>query len=81
MKTNPHEPIGVTFADNGGVGQCIGLTKREHFASLAMQGLIAHNASFFPDYQDTGKLAAAAALKYADALIAALNEGTNHETK
>lgn len=43
------------------------LTKREYFAGLAMQGIIASDANY-PDRKATGKLAT----EYADALLAAL---------
>lgn len=51
-----------------------GLTKREYFAAMAMQGLLSTNGSYFPDTQFVGELTAKASVKYADALIKALNE-------
>ena len=51
-----------------------GLTKREYFAALAMQGLLSAKGSYFPNQQNTGELAAWASVHYADALIAALNK-------
>lgn len=51
-----------------------GLTKRELFAAMAMQGLLATNGSHFPDSQNFGELTAIASVKYAEALIKALNE-------
>lgn len=51
-----------------------GLTKLEYFAAMAMQGLLSTEGSYFPDNQSTGDLVAEAAVKYADALIKALNE-------
>lgn len=51
-----------------------GLTKLEYFAGLAMQGLLATNGSHFPDTQNFGELTAIASVKYANALIKALNE-------
>lgn len=58
-----------------------GLTKREYFAGLAMQGLLAHPSDTFCDEQgiepETTEEAyangARLAVAYADALIAALN--------
>jgi hypothetical protein len=47
-----------------------GLTKREYFATCALQGLI--SACNSDQYKD---LIAESAVKYADALIAALNQG------
>ena len=52
----------LTFADNAG------LTKREYFAAIAMQGYVARN-----DYQDYTNIAVAS-VEQADALIKALNE-------
>lgn len=45
-----------------------GLTKREHFAAMAMSGILARaeSSGYFEDISD--------AVRYADALIAALNE-------
>ncbi len=62
MSTNPSDP---TFCQNYN-----GLTKREHFAALAMQGFTAS-----PDYSAAhcDKIAKYA-VEQADALIAALNE-------
>lgn len=48
--------------------QC-GLSKREHFAAMAMQGLLA-----CPTTSDIGDGLGVAAVSYADALIAALNK-------
>ena len=56
-----------------------GLTKREYFAAMAMQGLLSTNGSYFPDTQFMGELAAKASVKYADALINALNEEKPNE--
>lgn len=54
MKTNPNDPInmdGIAF-DNMGQGytsteltECLGLTKREYFAALALQGMLASQIS------------------------------------
>lgn len=46
-----------------------GLTKREHFASLAMQGMCAH-----PEFEINDPHIADIALQHADALIEALNK-------
>lgn len=61
MKTDPNEPAFSALGD--------GLTKREYFAALAMQGLASH----LPD-SDIEHYANEAVLG-ADALIAKLNEG------
>lgn len=49
-----------------------GLSKREYFAALALQGIIANMADKIDG--KTAMLAASAATDYADALISALNE-------
>tara|TARA_R110002126_G_scaffold80714_1_gene199606 strand:- start:131 stop:370 length:240 start_codon:yes stop_codon:yes gene_type:complete len=46
-----------------------GLTKREHFAGLAMQGLLAHYGSNFTDDPAVWD-----AIQYADALLKALEQ-------
>ncbi len=55
-----------------GVGW-FGLTKREYFAAMAMQGLSAHA---YATGESSAKVIAAWAVKQADALIAALNKGS-----
>ena len=45
-----------------------GLTKREYFAALALQGILAH-----PMTEDRHRVIADAAVAFADALIAALD--------
>lgn len=32
----------------------VGLTKREHFAAMALQGLLSDKGSYFPDQQNVG---------------------------
>lgn len=49
--------------------QEFGLTKREYFAAVAMQGLMVHD-----DKSKQCKYLAAVAVEYADALIAELNK-------
>ena len=67
----PAMPISVSSSTHGNIcssdfeyGE--GLTKREHFAGLAMQGLLSHYGDSDP-YCST-------AIKYADALLKALEE-------
>lgn len=67
MKTEPQEPI------NPIDGHCDGLTKREHFAGLAMQGFM-QGFIANPDRQVSDQIIANASTRLADALIAALNE-------
>lgn len=54
-----------------------GLTKREYFAAMAMQGYI---ASYTGDEAVPTGYAAEMSVKYADALIAALNKQPDPET-
>lgn len=79
--TKQNDPINPTTQSQSGVG----LTKREHFAALAMQGLIssAHSSEESRDkytcnggwvYPDT---IAQQAVNMADALIAELNKPLN----
>lgn len=85
MKTNPNEPINPSEVqintDNGDVHQnCIangvrtasGLTKREYFTALAMQGLCANVES------ESIADIASSSVKIADALIKALNKENNN---
>lgn len=81
MKTEPND---AAYGKNGESSysdyskkhsfENVGLTKREYFAAIAMQGLLSTNGSYFPDSQNTGDLTATASVKYADALIEALNK-------
>lgn len=81
MKTEPNEPINpiVVTNYNHESGQSFiddkyqGLTKREHFAGLAMQGLLACNATYDGKTIARSELAEDA-LGFADALISALNK-------
>ena len=77
MKKISNEPIGVTFTHLGEVGQYAGLTKREYFAALAMQGTISASNNCSPDLMDTKRAQshAKAAVMLADALIAELDKG------
>lgn len=56
-------------------GQFVGLSKREHFAALAMKGILSHYGidSVVIDPEHPAKVGAAAC-RYADGLIAALNQ-------
>ena len=62
--TNPNDP---TFPEHE--GDCNGLTKREHFAAMAMQGLLA-----CPLVTGNNEQIAKYARAAADALIAELNK-------
>jgi hypothetical protein len=62
QKTQPNDSI-----HNSEQGPQDGLTKREYFAAMAMQGILSQHDSR-PSYTAT------LAVEYADALIAALNK-------
>lgn len=80
MKTEPHHSINSGTFDplidaNGGIKQeqisaiNKGLTKREYFAAMAMMAQIQRRG-----FLDTREDVAFSGVKYADALIKALNE-------
>lgn len=58
-----------------------GLTKREYFAGLFMQGILSDCESMkamvrsFPDHEECESRTAFSAISFADALIAELNKG------
>ena len=66
-KTRADDLAGITSAENGAIGQSHGLTKREYFAAMAMQGML--------DMAQWGheKRACDIAVRAADELIKALN--------
>jgi hypothetical protein len=75
MKTNPNELISFhqQYGPVAGETETFelldkGLTKREYFAALAMQGLMAD-----PQFEETQSVIARAAVTMADKLIEALN--------
>ena len=71
--TNPNDAAfskAAFYNENTGMDQAQeGLTKREYFAALAMQGLLANNI-----YTNVANVVSANAVEHADALIAQLNE-------
>lgn len=72
-ETNPHDlahPL-IEEGKNGDLSISLGLTKREHFAAMAMQGLAATSAA---EHCPTSDQLADMAVRYADSLIASLNE-------
>lgn len=69
MTANPEDNAFPIYQSSGRYEACeSGLTKREHFAAIAMQGLLASNTPF------AANRVAISAVKHADALIAALND-------
>lgn len=75
MKTNPDGTVNPIVFD--GAIQQNGLTKREHFAAMAMQAVMTGDWEL-SDWTGSGKSGAEKcadiALRYADALIKRLNE-------
>lgn len=77
MKTNPNDPINPVIVDGHGD---TGLTKREYFAALAMQTLVAQKWQPITYGQGGRTLVSAdrhmarTAIQFADALINELNE-------
>lgn len=69
MKTNPNSAASAITKETT-IGQ-MGLTKREHFAAMAMQGL--WQSTTDQDYDNYEKIAEMS-VKQADALIEALNK-------
>ena len=75
-KTNGEDYASPLIDRDGNIVYESGLTKREHFAAMAMQGMIAsysHQQSFgnaLSAYPKTGEHA----VEHADALIKALNK-------
>ena len=66
-ETNPNEPINIIY-NSANVISTTGLTKREYFAAMALQGMLAKYGS---DYQVNN---AKEAIYWADALIEELNK-------
>lgn len=73
MQTNPNDPVGPGPDPNSihSKDAFVGLTKREHFAGLAYQGLLA-NPEIQREYKFDGLVEHA--VECADSLIKQLNE-------
>lgn len=67
----PAHPIECEIIDFS--GDYKGLTKREHFAAMAMQGLISVNATYGGSTSNRASLTADA-IAFADALLAHLDQ-------
>ena len=74
---NPYMPGNSTRIKLEGDDEwyCIGLTKREHFAGLALQGILSSEyiSSFCKEDTVCPAAASKAAVNYADALLRELN--------
>ena len=66
--TNGDDPINMATTDSGHVGAVSGLTKREYFAAMALQGICAS------DVQDRLEHITEGSVIIADELIKALNK-------
>lgn len=66
IKTNPDEPIQPIEYNGNYLSN--GLTKREYFAAMALQGILANNSTTTTEYY------AIDAVRIADALIDELNK-------
>lgn len=78
---SPAMPLPITNIDGGGVIDTSeyssfnsGLTKREHFASMAMQGIMSGTMSKADGSNITGADLSMIAVQAADALLAALED-------
>lgn len=69
-RVHPNDPI-----HNSELGTQDGLTKREYFAAIAMQGMFSQHGFLLKDTKELSEIA----VKCADALIKALNEGGQNE--
>ena len=68
MKIDPNEPANSIVATDG--SYYLGITKREYFAALAMQGYCSNNALNIHEFETVAELF----VNQADALIEALNK-------
>lgn len=71
-----NEPINAIVIDNPSTGPDInyGLTIREHFAAMAMQGMLSNDWQGYAKREEECDAMARCAVNYADALIAELNK-------
>jgi hypothetical protein len=86
--TNPNDPINPLETDMSKDAIHIGLTKREYFAAMAMQGILSGFHTLQPENESQAfKMAsvlqgiANMAVRRADDLIQALNEQRKEERK
>ena len=74
MSNNNGDTPASPFDRNDSIWQEAGLTKREHFAGLAMQGLLASNAMYGGSTEKRGALARDA-IAHAEVLLEELDKG------
>jgi hypothetical protein len=72
METKPNEPIHTIEYNNNYISN--GLTKREYFAAMALQGLLANNSNNYA-------YCVISAVEYADGLIEELSKTKTNEKK
>ena len=82
MMTDPNSsavpcivPVDLDFHQRNSIE--LGLTKREYFAAMAMQGLLANSS--LQEWSEPEAETACEAVEQSDALIAALNKRTERE--
>ena len=68
-ETKPNEPINIIY-NSANVISTTGLTKREYFAAMAMQGALANKSA----HEKTMEMITKSAVKLADILIEELNK-------
>jgi hypothetical protein len=71
METKPNEPIHTIEYNNNYISN--GLTKREYFAAMALQGLLSNNNNYVYSVKS--------AVEFADDLIEELNKTKTNEKK
>jgi hypothetical protein len=81
MKTNPNDPAqpneqGIVYDLEGNISNqsYVGLTKREHFAAMAMQGFLSGSIGTITPGNKTVTDISIYSVRIADALIEALNK-------
>jgi hypothetical protein len=73
VKTNPDEPIHPVVRPISSLYHTTGLTKREYFAAMALQGLLGNNNNYV--------YSVISAVEFADDLIEELNKTNNNGKK
>ena len=73
VKTNPDEPIHPVVRPISSLYHTTGLTKREYFAAIALQGLLANHGDYM--------YSVISAVEFADDLIEELNKTNNNGKK
>ena len=75
MKNSEHPAFPFNYIDESiGRMDWPGISKREYFAAMAMQGIASSMTGHLKQEQDTEKFIAKVSVKYADALLAELEK-------